>query len=460
MLTSSSRIKEGNRWIDTPIAEIFQGMADSLKQAYAYQSGASWAGGYFLLEDILVTDAEDVHQYLDIALFASVHEMNDEVFARLKELNETEGEKCCWTGSDSGAGPDVSSWVNGLVRLVLYEKDPNTGLVSHALALYEGEYYRGELEGFGRLLFDLPEGMAHYRENAIGYFAGDGIRMNGRTLYWSDGELVYSGEQYGVYRDVSTVTEYEFDSFVASGDLEEDEDFEQWQAEQRALAEEQALLFGMAMMSSPVQYAKYNWDETSAAYRYLTDRELGGGPVSEVNINGVEIETPLLGMWEDLGERLAQAYVHEQGASWAGGTFVLRDLKLNEENEERMWWDLTLLTDPDAMDQDIYEALKAMNGTSGEKCCMDGPRASDGLELKNLLTGLVRAVTYTKDADGENTRVEVVYEGAVRRGEIHGFGRMIRDTSDGTADSFIGWSDGWEAAAGRYVYYRDFQLLY
>ena len=72
---------------------------------------------------------------------------------------------------------------------------------------------------------------------------------------------------------------------------------------------------------------------------------------------------------------------------------------------------------------------------------------------------MARAVVYSKDANGQN-RVEVVYEGGVHRGEIAAFGRMIRDPVDGPADSFTGWSEGFGTAAGRYVYYRDFAMLY
>ena len=64
-----------------------------------------------------------------------------------------------------------------------------------------------------------------------------------------------------------------------------------------------------------------------------------------------------------MSDRLADAYVHEDGASWAGGFFVFRDVKMTEANEEGLYWDLTLLTHPDHMDQDIFETLKAVNDT-------------------------------------------------------------------------------------------------
>jgi hypothetical protein len=229
---AGSRIKVGSRWVDTPVGAIVGEMADNLKEAYMHQSGASWAGGFFLLEDIRVSP--DSNQYLDVALLSSIHEMNDEVVSRLKELNATGQELCCWA---EGTDADIQLLVNGIARMVYYAKDAAGG-VHHVMAHYEGEYYKRELEGFGRLMLDLHEGMQHHRENVIGYFAGDGLRMNGKTIYWSKGELVYSGEQYGEFRDVATVEEYDFDSFMDAGHLEEEEEFEQWQAEQRALAEE------------------------------------------------------------------------------------------------------------------------------------------------------------------------------------------------------------------------------
>ena len=216
-------------------------------------------------------------------------------------------------------------------------------------------------------------------------------------------------------------------------------------------------------MSSPVQFSKYNWAADSAVARYLTDRTVGGGPVVNLTIEGVDIETPLHGMWEELVERLVNAYVHEQGASWAGGFYVFRDLvQPAEDPAQTVWWDLTLLTDPEAMDADAFAILNELNQTttSGtDTCCMLGPRA-DGVNIAEFMTGLGRAVVYRRDAAGAIV-VQAVYEGAVRRGDIAGFGRMIRDNDgSGTPDSFIGWSDGYEQAAGRYVYYRDFDLLY
>jgi len=216
-------------------------------------------------------------------------------------------------------------------------------------------------------------------------------------------------------------------------------------------------------MSSPVQYSKYEWDSTSAVARYLTDRTVGGGPVTEVMINGEEIESPLLPAWRKLGERLVEAYVHEQGASWAGGFYVFRDVKEDPENSDNMWWDITLLTDPDAMDEDAFAVLNEMNQTTGELCCMgDGENRADGLDVKLFMTGLARVVVYTRDENGEGMKVVAVYEGGMRRGAIAHFGRMIRgeEVTGGPADSFIGFSDGHQTAAGRYVYYRDFELLY
>ena len=192
-----------------------------------------------MLTDIRVHPGAPV--YIDVALLSSIHGMNDEVVRRLKELNETEGEVCCWgEGTDASgiAGAPIKDIVHGLVRLGYYEKDPDTGAVRHVMALYEGQAHNGQMDGFGRLMLDLQEGLAHHRENVIGYFAGDEFRMNGKTLYWSNGELVYSGEQYGHFRDEATLEVYDFNSFVDAGQQEEEEQHEQWQAEQRRRAEE------------------------------------------------------------------------------------------------------------------------------------------------------------------------------------------------------------------------------
>lgn len=90
--------------VEMPLGMIFNEMSTNLVEAYAYQNGASWAGGYFVLSDIKV--GPEIDMWIDVAFLASINMMNDEVITRLKELNETtDGEKCCWHTAEGE--PDI-----------------------------------------------------------------------------------------------------------------------------------------------------------------------------------------------------------------------------------------------------------------------------------------------------------------------------------------------------------------
>ena len=88
--------------------------------------------------------------------------------------------------------------------------------------------------------------------------------------------------------------------------------------------------FGAVMLADPAQWPKYNLSPDHGIGRYYASAPLGGGSLAgEVSVGSVTIETPLVGLWEELHAKLVAAYVDDRGEFWAGGYYLLMDLQLS-----------------------------------------------------------------------------------------------------------------------------------
>lgn len=81
-------------------------------------------------------EVQDDRVFMDLWLIATERNTGSNLLAR----ESTNSEKCCWKGGDN-----ISEWVTGFGRVMAYnERD--------LIILAEGQMYRGEVRGFGRVI--------------------------------------------------------------------------------------------------------------------------------------------------------------------------------------------------------------------------------------------------------------------------------------------------------------------
>jgi len=224
----------------------------------------------------------------------------------------------------------------------------------------------------------------------------------------------------------------------------------------RELAKNQLEAFGAIVTTNPADIDKYNWSEDNVVYRYLSDQSLGGGTLAYMTLNYVEVETPLYPIAMEMNNSLVNAYVYQEGYKWAGGFFLLLNVKANADADSNEYYDVALFASVEGMDQEKMAYLNSFNGTSNhEKCCYEP--TSYGPGLRDVLNGMVRIVNYERNENMEVYNTRWVYDGMWADQEPRGFGRMTRGYW-GNEDNCIGYFGGFNTGAGKYTYFKDFEL--
>ena len=137
----------------TPGQRIWSEMLERLQLFYMHQDGQEWAGGYFHFPNVQLNPTDDT-MFVDIWVFASERGMDHDIMQMALQHNSTEAQKCCFNEvTDPEQGVDIAGLMNGLVRFVLYQYAPATG-VRDVRGVYEGEFYDSKPNGFGRLVFE------------------------------------------------------------------------------------------------------------------------------------------------------------------------------------------------------------------------------------------------------------------------------------------------------------------
>ena len=76
---------------------------------------------------------------------------NAAVIAKLSELSNMPGTKCCWT--DKGSGESLSTYFTGFVRMIEYaDYQRNGASPEYAFKITEGQLQRGQIRGFARVI--------------------------------------------------------------------------------------------------------------------------------------------------------------------------------------------------------------------------------------------------------------------------------------------------------------------
>jgi len=196
----------GDEVVDLPTRQIWGDMREDLVRHYRDHDGVHWAGGLYLLLD--VQEEPNSSTYYDLALFASVREMDGDKHALLKELNQTGDVNlqptaadvtCCWEAGGQIEG-GLKQYVGGLLKMVHYSRNANFS-VEHVDWQYDGEWYEQRPNGFGRMVRDS----AAHQDNFIGQISDFG-QANGVFAYWNDHALVEVGESYGDYTQPAEVS--------------------------------------------------------------------------------------------------------------------------------------------------------------------------------------------------------------------------------------------------------------
>lgn len=158
---------------------------------------------------------------------------------------------------------------------------------------------------------------------------------------------------------------------------------------------------------------------------------------------------------------LAHQY-YEGNTQW-GGYFIIKNLELMPAAEQRemngnaaelQYLDLYMLVGN--LDEDGYEYLKSMNATEDDSdashsiCCFMSSEEG-GQSVQPLVSGLVRALVYTKNDWGSVTNVQIMIEGNIRDGDVQGFGRAIYGDMNA---HFIGHLSG-SKAYYKGMYYKN-----
>jgi len=121
-------------------------MREGLVTAYRDHEGIHWAGGLYLLLD--VQESPNSAFYYDLALFASVRDMDGDTATLLAQLNRTDGDienstaagvTCCWEAGGQIEG-GLKQYVGGLVKMVHYSNSDFS--VEHVDWQYDGEWYQ------------------------------------------------------------------------------------------------------------------------------------------------------------------------------------------------------------------------------------------------------------------------------------------------------------------------------
>ena len=132
--------------VDLPGPQIWEDMKERLVQHYRDHEGIHWAGGLYLILDVQESPNSD--NYYDLALFASVREMDHDKAQVLAQLNQTgevnlqpgpENVTCCWEAGGQIEG-GLKQYVGGLVKIFHYSRDAAFN-VSHVDWQYDGEWY-------------------------------------------------------------------------------------------------------------------------------------------------------------------------------------------------------------------------------------------------------------------------------------------------------------------------------
>jgi len=91
-----------------------------------------------------------------------------------------------------------------------------------------------------------------------------------------------------------------------------------------------------------------------------------------MTLNYVRVETPLYAIAAEMNESLVDAYVNQEGYKWAGGFFLLLNVKATGDDDSNEWYDIALYSSVEGMDEDIVGFLNSYNGTSNAaKCCFE-----------------------------------------------------------------------------------------
>ena len=177
-----------------------------------------------------------------------------------------------------------------------------------------------------------------------------------------------------------------------------------------------------------------------------------------MTLNYQEVETPLYPIAMQMNESLVDAYVRREGYKWAGGFFLLLNVKGTDDDDSNEWYDIALYSSVEGMNEEVVGWLRSYNGTSNAaKCCFEDGHGQQG--LKHALNGMVRIVNYERNAANEVYNTRWVYDGMWAENAPKGFGRMTRGYW-GNEDNCIGYFDGFNWAAGKYTYFKDFELLH
>lgn len=102
---------------------MFEAAVPELQYRYAYENGAEWAGGFFILPNVQMhPDAPGT--FVDLLFLAYGDEMNADRMALLREYNLTGPLSdapvvCCYEPSEEGV-PVIKTAVSGIARVLVY----------------------------------------------------------------------------------------------------------------------------------------------------------------------------------------------------------------------------------------------------------------------------------------------------------------------------------------------------
>lgn len=287
---------------------------------------------------------EEGKYFIDLWAFFTDLE-DDDAKEWVADNNGTDHEKCCFD--------NIQSYITGMGRAILWwESADGTRAM---MEMYEVQLTEGELDGLGRIL--VGGDWNGDNTNFIGYLdttpRDDGSYGNGAS---GKGVFMrnYVVENYGYYNDVywdedpesvEIYANFDEDDFTLNEYYEEDVS-----AASRDGGAAHAYAFA-AYMEDHYDFSDYNNDTgtTAVILRYLNDRNLGGGyvtdefHVSTVESDGWEVERDLnfyilSETWEEHKWALEDAY--QEGVENSGGYFEILNVASPFTNEDDTVWNL------------------------------------------------------------------------------------------------------------------------
>jgi len=143
----------------------------------------------------------------------------------------------------------------------------------------------------------------------------------------------------------------------------------------------------------------------------------------------------------------------EGGKTAVGGYYNIKNIQWKDPNAANKFIDIQILTADFKDDADLKGQFDGWNTTQpgGTICCWEDSAAGRG--IKEKFTGFVRMMTYTK-VGGQPTDALETYDGLLKKGSRHGFGRYVNGEA---RTSFVGRLEGSTVPRnGKGLFWKDF----